>query len=273
MKSTENKIENLEDYFKNRYYQEGCGAIELVYTDEEILWKQSVFEMNIQALCEISEPKSVLELGCGEGFMVDALHKKGFSVHGVDLSLFGLESQNPHLMIFCVAGNMVDFVNDNNLMQYDTICIMQSIQYLQDPTSFLKTILSKTSDDITLMISIPNNDSTFTNYAKEKKQLPSDFAPKTDYAIGLTLEKSLKMLQSVGLKVVSRLGIWPIEFNFLNENTNHAVDSSKGKNNHKARVLTHNFLYQQNKDEYLKILKAFGEIGIGRAITLICKKN
>lgn len=273
MKSTNNKdIKSLEDYFINNYYQESCGAMEATYTEDETFWKQSAFDMDIAALCEVSKPKSVLEFGCGEGFMLNAFHTMGCEVHGVDLSLYGLEKQNPHLLEYCTAASMDDYILENDLIQYDTICIMQSIQYIVDPTQFLKTVLSKTSDDVTIMMSIPNNNSTLEQYAKEKGCVQKDFSPRTDYFNELTLEISLEIVRNVGLKVESKSAIWPIEFNFLNANSNHTIDQSRGKNNHHARVLTHNFLYKQNKMEYFNILKSFGEIGVGRAILLICKR-
>jgi 2-polyprenyl-3-methyl-5-hydroxy-6-metoxy-1,4-benzoquinol methylase len=93
--------EELNEYYDKKYYQEGCGSYELSYTDDEISYfrlKASLIYRKASRLADVIEGAKMIDIGCGEGWVINEFHQQGFSVLGVDFSRYGIAKFHPHLL-------------------------------------------------------------------------------------------------------------------------------------------------------------------------------
>ena len=51
---------------------------------ENYLWMKPIYNKFAQVINRILKPKSILEIGCGSGFLIDYFNKKGIEVIGID---------------------------------------------------------------------------------------------------------------------------------------------------------------------------------------------
>jgi hypothetical protein len=68
--------EELEAYYKDKYYQEGKGFYGAIYTEEEINHKIYESKLIIKSISSFiaddnNSKNKFLELGCGEGFLLN----------------------------------------------------------------------------------------------------------------------------------------------------------------------------------------------------------
>src|SRR5690606_9674610 len=115
--------EFLQSYYKEKYYQEGKGSYDISYTEEEIEHKQYESSLIIQALKKyLGENKlkkyNFLELGCGEGFLLNEAFKENFQVYGVDYSSFGLQTWHPHLKDFHYEQDLYEFIEKPSYAEF-----------------------------------------------------------------------------------------------------------------------------------------------------------
>jgi len=88
----------LSDYYAKAYYQEEKSSFRKCYPAEEL----AVVELRIaqrgaraRELLGREGPGSLLDVGCGEGFVLAAFAKQGWTVAGIDHSRAGVETMNP----------------------------------------------------------------------------------------------------------------------------------------------------------------------------------
>jgi hypothetical protein len=74
------------------------------------------------------------------------------------------------------------------------------------------------------------------------------------------------LLQDQGYEVISLQCNFPIEVFLLNEHSNYAMDRSKGKAAHVARIRAENFLVDAGLDAYVAYAEAAARLGFGREL-------
>ena len=75
-------IEELSKYYSETYYQSAQGGYELVYSDEELRYFTNKIDQKFRIVEEnigLSNQgtRSLLDVGCGEGWTLDFFFKKG----------------------------------------------------------------------------------------------------------------------------------------------------------------------------------------------------
>src|SRR5438034_771164 len=83
----------LEDYYAQKYYQTAQGSYEAEYPPEEYAYfdnkiEQKIFVINKLFKTQENGQRSLIDIGCGEGFTLSHFKKKGWKVVGLDYSEF-----------------------------------------------------------------------------------------------------------------------------------------------------------------------------------------
>lgn len=112
-----------------------------------------------------SKEGKILEIGCGNGVVLNQLSKIGYSVDGCDL--------NEHAL------KMVDH-NDGKVMlyniydkdpvlkgQYDTILLLDVIEHIDDDADFLKTALYYLKEGGKIFVNVPAGNYLYGRYDEE----------------------------------------------------------------------------------------------------------
>lgn len=273
----------LSEYYARKYYQESDGkksTYDASYTPDELEYKKLESRMTLQGMEEnISVGRkslSILDLGCGEGFLVNEAVEKGYQVTGVDFSSFGVEKWNPEILKNCVFGNVYDFLSRNKESEekYD-VCILRNVlEHVIDPPSLLRQIFDVLCDDGIALITVPNDYCDLQKLAMEKKYIDREFwfAPP-DHLFYFNTKNIVPFFEKNGFTVLDLFSSFPVDFFLFHSGSNYVMDSAKGKEAHFARISIDLLLAKEGMDKFVNLYRAMAACGIGRDFTVVVRKK
>lgn len=99
------------------------------------------------------EPDTILEVGCGDGYLGASLLKSGYRYKGVDISgravrfakAFGVETAYVH-------GDCSDVTE-----KFDLVILCEVLEHIEDPTPFLQEVAKKVAPGGALLVSVPSD--------------------------------------------------------------------------------------------------------------------
>jgi SAM-dependent methyltransferase len=113
-----------EDYFLHH-----IGDIDEPYVRGNPVWK-AIFARVAQAVVTELSPKTVLDAGCGIGFLVQALRERGVDAFGIDISDYAIANVAEEVRPFCEVASITDELT----RRYDLIVCMEVLEHL--PSQF-----------------------------------------------------------------------------------------------------------------------------------------
>ena len=117
--------EELKKYYADKYYQEGRSSYELSYSKEEIKYFSNKSEQRYQIIKTISNigVGSLLDVGCGEGFLLKYFYDMGWECTGLDFSNAGIRKNNPDQEHLLIQGDIFENLTEitNGDKQFDLI--------------------------------------------------------------------------------------------------------------------------------------------------------
>jgi 2-polyprenyl-3-methyl-5-hydroxy-6-metoxy-1,4-benzoquinol methylase len=268
----------LQEYYEKKYYQEGCGSYEIAYSEEEIAYfklKASLIYRETVKLSNDAAGKTLLDVGCGEGWIMDKFFQTGVSVTGLDFSRFALEKIHPHLLPFFEQGNIYDALREKAKQQvtFDIIVCANVLEHVLDPGGLLSIIRNLMHSHSLLVLIVPNDFSDLHQHLlKTKKILKEFWLCYPDHLSYFNKDSMLKFLKDSEFSVRTVVADNPIDFNLLNDNSNYVEDRSKGKNTHLFRVRMDNFLASIDEGKLLSLYEILGSMGVGRDLNYYCQK-
>jgi len=133
-------LKDLKEYYASRYYQEERGAYSLQHTEEEKNWISAKIEQRQAVLRNICpEARTMLDVGCGEGFILSFFRRSGWQVKGFDFSAAGLKAQNPTCLDVLVTGDLFDLLESecNSSRKYDIVWLQNVLEHVLEPVDFV----------------------------------------------------------------------------------------------------------------------------------------
>ena len=136
--------------YDERYYESHCGGIP--YDREEPHWSRFFGDI-AKKIDDQLKPKTVLDVGCAIGMLVEALRSQGINPSGIDISEWAIAQVPLSLRPYCRVGSITDDLGDH----YDLITCIEVLEHL--PRSMAATaianlcrhsdriLFSSTSDD------------------------------------------------------------------------------------------------------------------------------
>lgn len=265
----------LEDYYANKYYQQGLGSYDVSYGEEEINYyrlKSRLIFRKAESLLP-SGRKKFVDMGCGEGWTMAELHRHGHSVRGMDFSQAGIEKFHPHLIPFFKKGNVYEhlknFIDDGKI--FDLIMLCNVIEHVTQPVGLLEDIRQIMNSDSVLMITVPNDFSPLHDHLMKGGYISKKWwLAYPDHLSYFNKENMCCLLDDLGFVVKCVIADNPVDLNIMNDNSNYIEERSKGRNVHMFRVRADNFLGGMAMDKLLQIYEILGSMGVGRDLTFYC---
>ena len=267
--------EELSRYYAERYYQEAKGSYETSYTDEEVRYfrlKARLIRAQLGRLRRPGTLKSLLDVGCGEGWILDLFQKSGYAVKGWDFSAFGLEKFHPHLKPFFEQGDVLRMLRESpDHGCWDVVILANVIEHVADPEALLAELRQLLSPTGVLLILTPNDFSPLQAHLLERGAIKEPFwLAYPDHLSYFNKPSFEALLADQGFQVEAVVADNPIDLNLLNDNSNYVADRGKGKNTHHFRVRTDNFLAGISEDLLLDLYTTLGAMGVGRDLNYYC---
>jgi 2-polyprenyl-3-methyl-5-hydroxy-6-metoxy-1,4-benzoquinol methylase len=270
-------LEDLRKYYTAKYYQEAQGAYSLRYTEEEKNWISAKLEQRHAVLRKICpEARTMLDVGCGEGFALSFFRRSGWQVKGFDFSSAGLKAQNPSCLDALVTGDVFDLLDSEveSSRKYDVVWLQNVLEHVLEPVDLLASLNCLVADGGVAVITVPNDFSTIQKEALKAGHIEREFWVIAPDHISYFDHVSLRQIcEATGWKCLEMLGDFPIDWFLFNRASNYIKDRSLGKEAHMARVQLENLLHGMLMEDVLAFWSAAGKTGIGRNITAFMKKE
>jgi 2-polyprenyl-3-methyl-5-hydroxy-6-metoxy-1,4-benzoquinol methylase len=273
--------EELENYYANSYYQNPHGTYQASYSEIESTQRKLRIELIYQAViynlksCTNNQNK-ILDLGCGEGFLLSHFKDAGWKVLGLDFSDEGVRKQNPKLIKDIVKGNVykeleVLLKTDEN---YDVIYLGNILEHVIDPLALVTKCSDLLSAAGLLVITVPNDFSILQSSLITSNIINREYwICPPDHLNYFSLESLVKLQVASNLKVLDSICDFPIEWFLMNNHSNYINDPTVGKSAHLARARLDS-LINSNRDSEMKLnfWRSMAALGFGRTITTFSKK-
>ncbi|MDI6758103.1 MAG: class I SAM-dependent methyltransferase [Candidatus Omnitrophota bacterium] len=267
---------DLQRYYAKKYFQLGKGSYATTYTEEEKRYfrlKANLIFRQIRRFKTGGHLNTFLDVGCGEGWLLNRMYQAGMKVKGLDFSDFGLMKFHRHLKSSFVKGNVFSLLEaeQKSKQKYNIVALANVIEHVVDPKKMiylLKKILSRNG---ILIIIAPNDFSYLHKHLLKEQYISKKFwLAYPDHISYFNKDSMEKFLIKGGFKVETVVADNPIDLNLMNSNTNYINDRSKGKETHYFRVRTDNFLASISEDKLLDLYTILGSMGVGRDLNYYC---
>jgi 2-polyprenyl-3-methyl-5-hydroxy-6-metoxy-1,4-benzoquinol methylase len=262
----------LANYYSTKYYQSGAASYELSYSKEEVEYFLNKIEEKVYValgLTTLDQSSSVLDIGCGEGWVLNYFKTKQVPVTGIDYSSYGCSKFNPHCVDDLIEGDLYGNLNMliNEGKKYDLVWLDNVLEHVLDPLDLLQKAEKLLASNGVLMVEVPNDYSVLQNHLLEKGHIDREYwVAYPDHLSYFNKDGLNNLASSAGLKSVFSMGDFPIDINLLNSNTNYTKDKTKGKSCYLSKVEFENLVHKQKMDAVVNFYKSLMDLGIGRCI-------
>lgn len=266
----------LEDYYANQYYQqEKSKTYAKKYSQIELDLIRFRINAKFSALNEVLDAhsgKRFLDVGCGEGFVLQFFSEQGYHVEGLDYSSAGLKQHNPDLVNKVRVGNISNLLSDKvkEKRNYDVIWLQNVLEHLPDPISLMNQLKELLAKNGVLVITVPNDFSPLQLRAQELGLVKTQYWVITPDHLSYFNTKTIdNFLNNIGWKVVDKLADFPIDWFIFNQSSNYVEMPSKGANAHQARLELEWLIAQNDISHVNQFYRALSGIQMGRNSVLI----
>lgn len=155
------------------------------------------------------QPKcSVLEVGCGYGYLTYALAREGFNVTGIDISENAIKSAKENFGDHFSNESLKELLNRN--IKFDLIVSTEVIEHVDEPSEFFGLCVSLLKPDGKILLTTPNKD-----FCKHDAIWFTDLPPIHKFWFGKKSFKVLAGMHNMDLKTISFSGHFPKNDNRL----------------------------------------------------------
>lgn len=267
-------VSELEDYYSKLYYQETkSSGYQSNYSEEELSWIKSKISQRASIVDNHINYKNgkLLDVGCGEGFVMKHFYDKSWSIEGVDFSEYGITSFNPDLLDFFEKGDVIQIIETKieNLEKFDIIWLGNVLEHVIDPINLLKRLKLLLNSKGTIVITVPNDGSSFQELLLNKKYVNKDWwiAPP-DHLSYFSYDSLINIANHTGYDCLELIADFPIDLFLLHSGSNYINNPKLGKDAHKARVELENFISKAPVGIINSFYKNLAQLGLGRALTI-----
>lgn len=230
--------------------------------------------------CDFLLPKNIktmLDVGCGEGFFLNYFNKKGLTVHGLDFNDSLIKHHFPHLATCVTKGDLLENLKVFYLegKKWDFVNLTNVLEHVYDPVECLSLLKQIVSDEHGFVrITVPNDYSKLQLEAVNRGYARNDFwiAPPAHLNYFNT-SNIVNFLADHGFKVNRLLGEFPIEFYLFNRRSNYQANKDIGYLSHKARIEIENLIAKNSILDLIAFREGCARAGLGRNITAYCSLN
>ncbi len=271
--------EDLEEFYKNTYYQEEKSSYYNKYQSLELEYTiiRAKLSHYIYTLFSGKNNGNMLDIGCGEGFVANYFFNKGFNILATDFSSFGVSNHNKDILPYFIEGDIFNTISKliKENKKYDFINLSNVLEHVNNPILLLEQIKKLMGGAKPLLkIEVPNDFSNFQNMLIENGFVDEEyfFSPPEhiSYFTYSSLENTVK---SVGFDIYLKQAAFQTESFITNEHTNYAKDNSVGKSVHISRCLIEKYLLSEGIDKYIKYMEAQAELNYSRNIIMYVTLN
>lgn len=269
--------EELQKFYSELYYQSPqTTTYQSSYGELDLRFKVLRCEALIHALKDsgLTEGDELLDIGAGEGFLMDAADRSGLVVTGLDYSSIGIGKFFPRLKDRLVNGDVIETIEGfaASGRRFTACSLINVLEHVRTPAHLLSSIRQVLAPDGIAAITVPNDYSRLHALLRHEQRIDRDFwcAPP-QHLHYFNAENLPGFCGSAGFELVDGFSDFPIDLYLLHPGSNYVMDPQNGPAAHRARVLFDLLLAEQGLGSYLQVYRALFKVGVGRNITVILR--
>jgi len=269
--------EELRDYYAKTYYQSEKGSYRKEYSPDEL----EVFALNTQqratqafSIRGKDTPGKLLDVGCGEGFVLRDFHQWGWTVEGIDFSRAGVDRMNPEMARFVHQGDVFDLLEERiaSGATFDLAWLGNVLEHVLDPLGLLRSLRRLLTEDGVLVVTVPNDGTPLQEDLLERGQIPDRFwVAIPDHMSYFNTDNLPAVAEAAGWNCVALHGGFPIDCYLAHSGSNYVVDRSRGPIAHKARLQLELLIGRHGPDAANALYEALAGVGMGRDLAAYMK--
>lgn len=266
--------EDLHEHYANRYFQQNSGSYETSYATDELAYFANGARVAARTADRLELDRSLLDLGCGEGFFAAEFLRTGWSVKCCDYSNYALKRHQPDLLPHFTQGELYASVAQlaEKGETFGLVNLQNVLEHVLDPVDLMLGIKALLKPDrACLRIKVPNDYSAFQQKLLAHGMTKNTWFAPPEHLAYFNKESLGKLLRHCGYEILSLQANFPIELFLTNPNANYCHDRSLGKGAHRARVFCENFLIDSDIDAYIEYSEAAGKLGWGRELIVFAR--
>jgi 2-polyprenyl-3-methyl-5-hydroxy-6-metoxy-1,4-benzoquinol methylase len=265
----------LQAFYANEYFQGSHGTYAPDYTRQERAHRDLVARTLLAAAERARGGVAggrMLEVGCGEGWLLAAASRAGLEVRGLDFSDDALRRFHPQLLDRAAFGDA--FQNLDALIEagerFDVVAMEHVLEHVVDPEALLARLPRLIAPGGVAAVTVPNDFSPLQLAARAAGAIDRDFWVAPPQHLNYFEAASLRRLfERLGFEVRLGYASFPIDWFLFHPGSNYVADPVAGKPAHRARMAIDLVLAEQGMDAYLALAEALFACGAGRSLTVV----
>lgn len=268
--------EELGKFYAELYYQAPqSSSYQKSYEEIELNFKRIHCEALLYALKSYGiSDGAFLDIGAGEGFLMNAAVHQGFAVTGMDFSSFGVEKFFPNLKGQLISGDVFEGIAElkSEGKRFRVCTAINVLEHVIDPSLFLSAIRDILMPDGLLAITVPNDFSCLQKLLQKEGLINREFwFVPPQHLHYFNADNLPRFCTSRGYDFVDAFSDFPIDMFLFHPGSNYVMNPQNGPAAHRARMLHDLMIADAGWDNYLNYYRAMFKVGIGRDITLILR--
>jgi 2-polyprenyl-3-methyl-5-hydroxy-6-metoxy-1,4-benzoquinol methylase len=265
--------QELATYYEETYYQNETANYRKSYSaleTEVIELRIALRAAQIGTLRGSSSPGSMLDVGCGEGFVIRYFRSLGWLANGIDYSRAGVEQMNPTCAELVEQGDVFQLLEARIAAgeQHDVVWLSNVLEHVLDPVGLLQSLGQLVKPNGVLLVTVPNDGSAFQEAMLDSGAIPERFwISEPDHISYFTADSLQSTIAAVGFKCLALHGDFPIDIYLAHAGSNYVTDRTRGPAAHQARLQLEQLIGQCGLDRANHFYAALGLVGLGRNIT------
>jgi UDP-2,4-diacetamido-2,4,6-trideoxy-beta-L-altropyranose hydrolase len=266
----------LNKLYSQELYQDPSkhtDSYSIQYCPEELTYIENKSKKIYEVVKDV-KMKSVLDLGCGEGYVSRFFLDSGYQCKSLDYSDFGLKNHNPSVGECFVRGDIFENINDiiANNEKFGIVILNNVIEHVIDPRGILLKLKKMLAEDGVLVMTAPNDFSDLQSHLLEKNMIPrKNWLCPPMHISYFGLQSLSNLSEYCDYEVYDYYAEYPIDFDLLVEHTNYVSNKGVGKHSHLKRLRVDNFLCSQSIPKTNTYYKSLADLGAGRDIVMFVK--
>lgn len=140
------------DKYLNKYYSTYTDSEDFNYWHEALLYGHDFY---LSLMEKYITNGKLLDIGCGNGHLLEAAINRGWGVVGYDVDRSSTEIVSKRLDVKVESGDFFKSFSESDNV-YNLVTMHQVLEHLKNPEAYLKKIHALIKDDGYLFVAVPN---------------------------------------------------------------------------------------------------------------------
>lgn len=268
----------LREHYASRYYQQGRGSYAVEYSPQHRQWIELRARLLTAQAAEFHDarlPRTHLDAGCGEGWLMRQFLRDGWNTTGVDFSQAGIQQHNPELAPRLRQGDLYEELQRlaGEPSRFSVITACNVMEHVTDPEALAHLLRRLVTPGGQVVITVPNDFSALHDHLLEQHLIDEPFWLAYPEHLSYFNRQSMQaLLADAGFQTLGVLADFPIDLLLLNDNSNYVRDRAKGPASHEHRIRQDLLMARiAGEDKLRRYYAVLADMGLGRNLTFFAR--